>query len=57
MDGYTIESFISGLSSGWKRLVVFYKVDENHKSTIVWPAPYVMYGNNAPALALALTIG
>jgi hypothetical protein len=41
--------------SGWKRLVVFYNVDENHKSTIVWPAPDVMYRNNA--LAPAPTIG
>jgi len=54
---YPMNRSPSPIPPGWKRLVVFYKVDENHKSAIVWPAPYVMYGNNAPALASALTIG
>jgi hypothetical protein len=48
---YPLNRSPSPIPSGWKRLVVFYKVHENHKNTIVWPAPYVMYGNNAPAPA------
>ena len=52
---YPMNRSPSPIPPGWKRLVAFYKADENHKSTIVWPAPDVMYRNNA--LAPAPTIG
>ncbi|KAG0528950.1 hypothetical protein BDA96_05G056000 [Sorghum bicolor] len=54
---YPMDRTPSPIPPGWRRLVVFYKVDENNKSTIVWPAPYVMYGPEAPAPAPAPTIG
>ncbi|CAD6256689.1 unnamed protein product [Miscanthus lutarioriparius] len=44
----------SPIDPGWVRLIVFYKFDENNKNTICWPAPYVMYGNNAQAAALTI---
>ena len=47
----------SPIPPGGAKLVVYYKHDENNQDTICWPAPQIMYGNNALAPAPAPTIG
>ena len=41
---YPVNYDPSPIQAGWVRLIVYYMLDENHKNTICWPAPYVMYG-------------